>query len=118
MKFQVAIGLLVLAVCIAGCTGAPDTVRVGEEENGSTVTVGQGGRVIVTLPYDTIDRYEWRTDLSSGLVVTDEQTAPGTQEWTVEPLTTGTFTFRALWVKVGAPDAAAEKTFTVTIRAE
>lgn len=117
MKSWIAIGFLLLVACIAGCTGAPDTVRVGEEENGTTVSVAQGGRVIITLPYDTLDRYEWRTDMSTGLVVTDERTAPGTQEWTVEPLESGTYTFRALWVKTGAPDAAAEKTFTVTIRA-
>lgn len=118
MKSWITIGLLVLAICIAGCTGgAPETVRVGEEENGSTVSVAQGGQVIVALPYDTLDRYEWRTDLSSGLVVTDEKTTPGTQEWTVETLAPGTYTFRALWVRVGAPDVAAEKTFTVTIRA-
>jgi predicted secreted protein len=117
MKSWIAIGFLLLVACIAGCTGAPDTVRVGEEENGTTVSVAQGGRVIIALPYDTLDRYEWRTDMSTGLVVTDERTAPGTQEWTVEPLESGTYTFRALWVKTGAPDAAAEKTFTVTIRA-
>lgn len=118
MKCQIAVGVLVLLVCAAGCTGAPDTVRVGEEENGSTVTVAQGGQVTVSLPYDTVDRYQWRTDLSSGLVVTDEQTTPGTQEWTVEPLGPGTYTFRALWVKTWEPDSAAEKAFSVTIQVE
>ena len=117
MKSGTVIVLLALAACIVGCTGTPDTVRVGEKENGTTVSVGEGGRVIVALPYDTVEKYEWRTDMSDGLVVTDEKTAAGTQEWTVEPLGPGTYTFRALWVRVGAPDAAAEETFTLTIRA-
>ncbi|QYZ78835.1 hypothetical protein E2N92_05025 [Methanofollis formosanus] len=120
MKYPVmTVALLILALALgaAGCMGAPDMVRVGEEENGSTVTVASGGRVVITLPYDTISGNQWRTDLSDGLVITDEQTMPGTQEWTVEPLSSGTFTFRAFLVGAWDPETKAEKQFVLTIRA-
>jgi predicted secreted protein len=109
--------LLVLVLATAGCTGAPDLARAGEEENGSTVTVASGGKVVITLPYDTITGEQWRTDLSDGLVITDEQTLPGTQEWTVEPLSPGTFTFRASLVGASDPAARAEQEYVLTIRA-
>ncbi|MBP2146095.1 putative secreted protein [Methanofollis sp. W23] len=109
--------VLVLTLAAAGCTGAPDLVRVGEEENGNTVTVASGGQVVITLPYDTITGSQWQTDLSDGLVITDDETLPGTQEWTVEPLSTGTFTFRASLVGAWDPVTDAEKEFVLTIRA-
>ncbi|MDD3622164.1 MAG: protease inhibitor I42 family protein [Methanofollis sp.] len=108
---------LVFVLVTAGCTGAPDLVRAGEEENGSTVTVASGGKVVITLPYDTIAGEQWQTDLSDGLVITDEQTLAGTQEWTVEPLSTGTFTFKASLVGAWDPLTSAEKEFVLTIRA-
>ncbi|WP_265582230.1 protease inhibitor I42 family protein [Methanofollis aquaemaris] len=122
MKYPVtAITLLTLALALAlgaaGCMGAPDLIRVGEEENGSTVTIASGGQVVITLPYDTITGSQWRTDLSDGLVITDEQTAPGRQEWTVETLSTGTFTFRASLTGTWDPESMAEKRFILTIRA-
>lgn len=108
--------IVAAALLAAGCTGDTGTVGIDETDNGSVVPMTINEQAVITLPEDTASGVTWKTAISDGLVIVDERTSPGTHEWTVEALETGTFTFRAYPVTTNMPvpdDAAA---FSVTLR--
>jgi len=117
MKYMhVLFVLLAAALLAAGCTGDTGTVRIDEKDNGSVVAMEIDEQAVITLPEDPASGTTWKAAISDGLVITDERTSPGTHEWTVEALETGTFSFRAY--PLTPPQSALDdaSAFSVTLR--
>ncbi|TAJ44926.1 protease inhibitor I42 family protein [Methanofollis fontis] len=115
MKAWICLFLMAAAIT-AGCTGAPESVTVGVEENGTEVAVALGGQVTIRLPEDPSTGDEWQTDLSDGLVVVDERRTPGWREWTVEAFEPGTHRFSAYLTGRFDPPSSAEEWYTISLR--
>jgi len=108
--------LLAAALLAAGCTGDTGTVRIDEKDNGSVVAMAIDEQAIITLPEDPASGVTWKAAISDGLVIVDERTSPGTHEWTVEALETGTFSFRAYPLTPPQSALDDEGAFSVTLR--
>jgi len=109
--------------------GAPDTVRLGEADNGRSVTVAKGGTVIVTLPSNPSTGFSWAVVLPAPAqlepqgepkYVPSGSTTPvvgagGTEVFTFRARATGTGTLELGYARPFEKGVPPEKTFRVTV---
>jgi inhibitor of cysteine peptidase len=118
-----AVALAVLAVA-AGCGTSTDTLDEGD--SGSTVSLGVGDRIEVTLPSNQTTGYQWVvTDLGPLTQVGEsEYDAPsstgvvgagGTEKFTFEAKKTGSGTLTLEYRRAWEKDVPAEEAWSVTV---
>lgn len=117
--------LIATAIALGGCSD-PKPMTLGEGDSGQTIGLARGRRLIVELPANATTGFSWAVVKAGGLtqVGEPEYAAPsesdvvgagGIARFTFEATTPGngqlTLEYRKPWEK----DAAAEKTWSVTL---
>ena len=59
VKRLVALGLAGALACVAGCNGWGLIVRLDADDNGSTLSIPVGGRIVVSLASNPTTGYDW-----------------------------------------------------------
>jgi inhibitor of cysteine peptidase len=132
-------GLFAIAFSAAACGdddddhgGAPDEVQLSQADDGKTVTLANGGTLIVALTSNPSTGYSWA-------VVADEPTnlelegepryvppgsttpvvgAPGTEVFTFKAIRTGTSKLSMAYARSFETGVEPEETFEVTVKVE
>jgi inhibitor of cysteine peptidase len=134
--FFLALVLFALGGLAAACgdddddtANFPSEVQLADEDNGSSVQLAQGGKLIVALASNPTTGYSWSVGESSdaALVLQGEpqyvpagSTTPvagagGTEVFTFEAQDAGTANLVLEYRRPFEPDAAPEQTFSVTV---
>lgn len=131
MTLALAGALLVLAVAAlpaAGC-GEPETLKVGEDANGTTVQLAVGDDLAISLAENPTTGYEWTMKLGDGLKLLKTDYKPddksgelagagGVRTWWVEATAAGEHTVEAVYERPWESDDPQAGTFTLTVSVE
>jgi inhibitor of cysteine peptidase len=122
-----AVGLLVAALLMTGCTTSPQVYT--ESNNGQTVSVAKESMVTINLKENPTTGYSWQVTVSDGLTIVSDEYIPdkvpagmvgsgGTHVWKVQPQDAGTFTFHGIYMQPWMNVTGSESTYTLNIVAK
>ena len=138
-RWFLAVGLIAAGMVVAvACdddddkNGAPAEVQLTDEDDGTSVSLGDGGTLIVVLVSNASTGYSWRVagdlpDILSqegdSVYVPPGSTSPvagaaGNEKFTFKAAKTGEATLKLEYVRPFETGVPPEKTFEVTVKVE